>query len=88
MKEHKFSGRGKVYSFTVIRTPPEGFEMFVPYPMAIIELEEGARVVSQLVDCKPEDVKMGMNVEACFRKIREENRSGLVLYGFKFRPIK
>jgi uncharacterized OB-fold protein len=88
MVEFKFSGKGKVYSFTVIRTPPEGFEIFAPYPMAIVDLEEGARVVSQIVDCAPEDVQIGMQVEACFRKIREENKSGLVLYGFKFRPSK
>jgi uncharacterized OB-fold protein len=88
MKEHKFSGKGKVYSFTVVRIPPEGFEIYAPYAMAIVELDEGARVVSQVVDCKPEEVKIGMPVEACFRKIREENSSGLVLYGFKFRPIK
>ena len=88
MKEYKFSGKGKVYSFTVIRTPPTGFELYVPYIMAIVELEEGARVVSQLVDCKPDEVKIGMPVEVCFRKIREENKSGLVLYGFKFRPVR
>lgn len=88
MSEHRFSGKGRVYSFTVVRTPPTGFEIFIPYLMAIVELEEGARVVSQLVDCKPEEVQIGMSVEACFRKIREQNKSGLVLYGFKFRPVK
>lgn len=88
ISEHKFSGKGKVYSFTVVRTPPTGFEIFIPYVMVIVELEEGARVVSQLVDCKPAEVGIGMPVEACFRKIREQNKSGLVLYGFKFRPLK
>jgi len=88
MNEYKFSGNGKVYSFTVIRTPPTGFELFIPYIVAIVELEEGARVVSQVVDCGPEDIRIGMPVESCFRKIREENKSGLILYGFKFRPVK
>ena len=88
MKPFKFSGRGRVYSYTVIRTPPTGFEMFVPYIMAIVELDEGARVVSQVVDCKPAEVAIDMPVESCFRKIREENRSGLILYGFKFRLSK
>ncbi|MBN2331252.1 MAG: Zn-ribbon domain-containing OB-fold protein [Candidatus Aenigmarchaeota archaeon] len=88
MHEHRFSGKGKVYSYTVIRTPPTGFEIYIPYVVAIVDLEEGARVVSQLVDVKPEEVSIGMPVEACFRKIREQNQSGLVLYGFKFRPLK
>ena len=88
MTEHKFNGAGTVHSFTVVRTPPEGFEIYAPYVVAIVDLDEGARVVSQIVDCSPEDVGIGMPVEACFRKIREENKSGLVLYGFKFRPRK
>jgi uncharacterized OB-fold protein len=88
ISEYKFSGKGKVFSSTVIRVAPEGFENYVPYIVAIVELEEGAKVVSQVVDCNPEDVKIGMPVEVCFRKIREEGRSGLVLYGFKFRPVK
>jgi hypothetical protein len=86
--EHKFSGRGKVYSFTVIRTAPTEFEIYVPYIMAIVELDEGARVVSQLVDCKPEEVEIGLPVQSCFRKIGDQNKSGIVLYGFKFRPVK
>jgi uncharacterized OB-fold protein len=87
VSEYKFSGTGKVFSHTTIRVPPEGFESYTPYVMAIVELDEGARVVSQIVDCRPEDVKIGMPVESCFRKIREEGKSGLILYGFKFRPV-
>jgi uncharacterized OB-fold protein len=86
MKDVKFSGKGKVYSYTVIRTPPEGFREYVPYIVAIVELEEGAKVLSQVVDCDPKDVKIGMPVRSCFRRIRSENDTGLVLYGFKFRP--
>jgi len=88
MKGFKFSGKGKVYSYTVVRAPPVGFEIYIPYIMTIVDLEEGSRVVSQLVDCKPEEVQIGMEVESCFRKIREENKSGLILYGFKFRPLR
>ena len=85
--EYKFSGSGKVYSFTVIRTAPTGFEIYVPYIMAIVELDEGARVVSQIVDCRPEEVEIGLPVQSCFRKIGDQNKSGLVLYGFKFRLV-
>jgi hypothetical protein len=86
IKELKFSGKGRVYSYTVIRVPPEGFRLYVPYVIAIIELEEGAKVLSQIVDCDPGKVKIGMKVQACFRKIRSEDDTGLILYGFKFRP--
>ncbi|RLJ06845.1 MAG: transcriptional regulator [Candidatus Aenigmatarchaeota archaeon] len=86
LKDYRFSGKGKVFSYTIIHVPPKGFEAYAPYIIAIIELEEGCKVISQVVDCKPEDIKIGMPVRACFRKIREEDKSGLVLYGFKFRP--
>ncbi len=86
MKEVKFAGRGRVHSFTIIRAPPEGFREYVPYIVAIIELDEGAKVMSQVVDCHPNDVKIGMPVKSCFRRIRSENETGLVLYGFKFKP--
>jgi len=86
LKDQPLSGKGKIFSYTIIRVPPKGFEAYVPYIIAIIELEEGCKVVSQVVDCKPEEIRIGMPVRTCFRKIREENPSGLVLYGFKFRP--
>jgi uncharacterized OB-fold protein len=82
-----FSGRGKVYTHTVIRIPPEGFEGFAPYIMGIIELDEGPKVTSQVVECTPEDVYIGMPVEVCFRKLRTQGRQGIICYGFKFRPI-
>ncbi|UCD72725.1 MAG: Zn-ribbon domain-containing OB-fold protein [Candidatus Bathyarchaeota archaeon] len=86
IKPIQLSGKGKVYSYTVIRSAPEGFEVFTPYVIAVVELEEGVRITSQVVDCKPEDVQIGMPVEVCFRKIREEGKEGVICYGFKFRP--
>ena len=88
MKEVRFSGKGKVFTYTVIRVPPDGFKIFSPYVIAIIELEEGPKVTSQIVDCEVEDVKIGMPVESVFRKIRSEHESGLILYGTKFKPSK
>jgi len=86
IKPVRLSGRGKVYSYTVVRAAPEGFEAFVPYVIAVIELDEGVKLTSQVVDCDPKDVYIGMPVEACFRKIREEGKEGVICYGFKFRP--
>jgi len=86
MKDIKFSGNGIVYSYTIIRVPPEGFKEYAPYIIAIIELEEGTKVLSQVVDCDLNDVKIGMRVKSCFRRIRSEDATGLILYGFKFKP--
>jgi hypothetical protein len=60
--------------------------MQIPYIVAIIQLEEGPRVTGQLVDCDPSQIKIGMKVQSCFRKIREEGKSGVIHYGYKFMP--
>jgi uncharacterized OB-fold protein len=87
-EEIKLSGRGKVYTYSVVHVPPKDFEKQAPYVIAIIELEEGARITGQIVDCKPEDVYIGMPVEAVFRKIKEDGDDGVITYGYKFRPVE
>jgi len=82
-----FSGRGTVYSFTVIHVASEGFETYTPYVVGVIQLAEGPKVTSQVVDCPPDAVYIGMPVEACFRKLRDEGPDGIICYGFKFRPV-
>ena len=81
-----FSGKGEVYTFTVVRVPLDGFEAYTPYIIGLIQLDEGPKVTSQIVDCSPERVYIGMPVEACFRKIREQGKEGVICYGFKFKP--
>jgi hypothetical protein len=87
LEEVKLSERGKVVTFTVIHTPPVGYEKYAPYVVGVVELENGVRVLSQIVDCKPEDIAIGTDVEATFRRVTEDGESGLILYGIKFRPI-
>lgn len=86
--EFKLSKQGEVYSFTVIYSAPRGFEHRVPYVVGIIKLKDGVKVLGEIVDCKPEDVEIGMPVEMVFRKIRVNGRSGIIEYGFKFKPIE
>jgi uncharacterized OB-fold protein len=63
------SGRGTIHSFTVIRqngVPP--FNERVPFVVALVELEEaGARILASMPTLAPDDVRIGMNVEAVFR---------------------
>ena len=61
------AGRGTVYAFTFVhRAPTEAFRKDAPYPVAIIELEEGPRLMSNIVGAEPEDVRIGMAVEVVF----------------------
>ena len=79
--------RGKVLSYTVIRTPPRDFLEYSPFIVALIELEDGTRVLSQLTDVEPDEVSTGMAVEAVFRRYKEQGKEGIIEYGIKFRPL-
>lgn len=82
----KLSGNGKLSTFTIIRVAPEGFEDQTPYAVGIVELEEGIRVMGQITDCEPEKLKIGDRLITKFRRIREEGKTGMIMYGFKFVP--
>jgi uncharacterized OB-fold protein len=59
------SGRGSVHTFTVIRQiGARPFRERMPYVVAIIELEEGVRMLGNVTDCPVEDVRIGMPVRA------------------------
>ena len=88
INRYKFSGDGEVYSCTVVRAPPTGFEFQKPYAIALVKLEEGSMCTAQIVDCNPEDVKIGDKVELVFRKIMADNESGIIRYGYKFKLKK
>jgi len=84
---HKFSGRGEVYSYTVVRSAPAGFESQTPYPIALIKLDEGPMVTAQLTDMGEKEPEIGMPVEMVTRRLREDGDRGMLIYGYKFRPI-
>ncbi len=65
------SGRGTLHAFTIAhRGTPAAFKGSTPYVVAMVELEEGARVMTNLIDVDPtpEAVKIGMAVEVVFEK--------------------
>lgn len=86
MKDVRFEGTGEVLTYSIIHNAPKAFEMQVPYIIAIIELEEGVRATGQIIDCDPKDIKIGMKVKPSFRKIGEDGKSGVIYYGYKFKP--
>ena len=85
--DYYLSKRGEVITWTVIKNAPIGFQKYVPYVVALIELDDGLRIMSQVVDIKPNDISSGLKVEACFRKVKEDGNDGILQYGYKFRPI-
>lgn len=86
IREFQFSGKGKIISYTVIRTPPEGFEEYAPYTVAVIRLDEGANITAQIVG-DAEKIKIGKRVHPVFRKMFEDGSNGLIHYGLKFELV-
>ncbi len=85
--QYTFSGRARVYSHTTVYDAPKGLEKYVPYTIALVELEEGPIITTQLTDLDHDAVKIGMPVEMVTRKMSEDGDSGMLVYGYKFRPV-
>ncbi|MGH7848318.1 MAG: Zn-ribbon domain-containing OB-fold protein [Candidatus Binatia bacterium] len=78
----KSSGKGKIYSFGVYhRLYHKGFEADLPYALVVVQLDEGPRVMSNVVGCAPDKLTCDMPVEVVFDDVTEET----TLY--KFRPV-
>lgn len=74
------SGRGHVYSFTIIRQNwAEPFRAMLPYVVAMVELEEGPRLMTNITDCDAGSVTVGMPVEVWFAPVED----GLALPMFR-----
>lgn len=71
----KLSGKGTVYSFTIIRQVIENSESFgkdIPFVLALIELDEGPRIYSNVVNVNPEKISIGDRVEVIFEDVTKE----------------
>lgn len=67
------SGRGQIYSWIVVHAPVlPSFAEKVPYNVVLVELEEGVRMVSSLVECANDAIAIAMPVEVTFRELTEE----------------
>jgi uncharacterized OB-fold protein len=67
----KVSGRGKVYSYTIVRRASTRSFADKPYVLAIVELDEGVRMTTN-VEAPPETVKVGMPVAVYFDDVTPE----------------
>ena len=66
-------GKGNIYTFVVYHMAYHpGFENDLPYVVAIVELEEGLHILTNLVGCSPDEVKCDMPVEVTWEDITEE----------------
>jgi uncharacterized OB-fold protein len=85
--DYKFIGLGTIVTYSVIHTASEQYEALTPYVIAIVKLDEGPQITTQIV-CRPDQVKIGMKVKSVFRKIATDGASGIIHYGTKFVPVE
>jgi uncharacterized OB-fold protein len=78
------SGRGRLYSYVISQRPAMGFQDWVPYVIAIVELDEGPRMMTNIIGVEPTpaNLPVDMPVEVTFE--RESDEITLPL----FRPSK
>ncbi len=76
-------GRGRIHTFSTAYDMVEPrFWEDLPYTIAYVDLEEGVRMMTRIVDCRPEDIHMDMEVEVVFHKLNDEFHLPY------FRPVK
>ena len=70
----RVSGRGTLHTFTVVHRGLRGFPLGEPYILAVVELEEGPRMMTNLVDVEPDParIRIGMDVEVVFADVTAE----------------
>ena len=76
---HPAAGTGTIYSFTVVRRAGGAFRDAVPFVLAYVELDEGPRVLTNIVGCDPDEVAIGQPVRVVFSDTGE----GSALYRFE-----
>jgi uncharacterized OB-fold protein len=67
------SGRGTVHTFTVQHRAAGGYEGPLPYVVAVIELEEGVRMMSHVV-CDPDVVRIDLPVTVAWARVADDFR--------------
>jgi uncharacterized OB-fold protein len=78
---------GTVLAHTVIRVPPAPFKDQAPYAVVVVEMDEGPRITTQLVDWKEGQLKVGQKIRLEFRKIYDDGQAGTIQYGYKAVPV-
>jgi len=72
------SGLGTVYSYTVVHRAVDPAQFHAPYVVAIVRLDEGPHLLTNIVDCEPQDVRVDLRVAVRFERLDDET----VVYPF------
>jgi len=78
---------GKILLWTIIRVPAKSFVDQAPYPVVIVKMDGGQKMVGQLVDFTKENLVVGQKVQAVLRRLKTEGNEDAIYYHVKFKPL-
>jgi uncharacterized OB-fold protein len=77
---------GILESFTIIYSVPTRSKNRAPVVLGVVNVD-GVRIVSELTDVDPDELKVGIKVEPVLRRVDHDGDTGIIRYALKFRPI-
>ena len=81
----ELSKEGTLYSYTIVHVPPAGWQGTVPYILGQVELPEGPHVLSEVINCSPEQLIVGMDLELAL-VVGGEDSEGNEVVVYKWEP--
>ena len=84
LEDKEMPKEGKIMTYTQLHETLPGFEAQAPFYLAVVELNNGARVLTQIVDTPEEGIRTGARVRATVRRAMVDGDSGQIIYGYKF----
>lgn len=81
------NGLAKLVTWTAVYSEPEGFEVFKPIVVGVVEFpEHGVRVLARITDVDLSELREGLVLEPVLRKMSEDGAAGIIRYSLAFRP--
>ncbi len=79
--------KGTIITWTMIYVAGAEFKKYAPYPIALVKLTSGEKIIAPLVDFLKADLKIGRGVKVVLRKVREGDHEDVLVYGLKLKPL-
>jgi uncharacterized OB-fold protein len=83
----RLPNRVRLIDYTVVHQATLHNQDNLPFIVGLVETSEGVKILGQITDCEPEDVKPGMELETTFRRLGVDGDTNIIVYGYKFRPL-
>ncbi len=83
----ELSREGTLYSYTIVRVPPEGWPGPVPYVLGEVELPEGPHILAEVVGAAHEELSVGIRVKLTLQPVPSASDASQTLMVYKWAPM-